>query len=1497
LESRAIVGRSLDVPLLDGATDDPAYGRGEQVTLLGNNENAGVKASLVHSGTDLYISFQNIPLRQATRVIVRVDTNHIRGATLAPGDYEFELGANGGATAREADPSGVMRPLEISAEDFTGKVRSDGDGWSAELRINLDWLGGFGRTDGLALAVERENESAGLHWPKKAEARQPGSWGEIVLAPTPPESVVAGSVFLDGRGGHLVVPYSPGLNPRELTIEAWTRVVDGGGTLISNGRGRSYWIGLGDELKFSSGAGFLNSSTRKLGNIWHHLAVTMDERGARTFYIDGEIDRQLGGGEKEDEREKKLAGAAKLGVSDKMLLLGSDREAVGGEKNFHGYLRDLRIWNRVRTRKEIRDAAFQRLTGHESGLVGLWPFTNGLQDLVSGHHAGFVGNASLAREKPTIEKFPGTPAAPPLTFSKPEPKKPWDGAIPLIRTEVKIDGVGNAAEWNGAAKIPLEPERKNSMRIAQTPAGLVLFTGILLGQPNGHDGVTICLSGEGEGRETSGPTDVRIHFSPDGKVDLAVGDGHDFQSAPVTDITTRTISGPVFAAQEDIGAIKTPWWAMEVQIPWKALRMAAPPKQLRFGIEYQGSVLESAVPPNSPKQKMEGRWPADFDPIKLRTLGVVKITPEIVRAPGPQITASVAPAGGTHVLKADASPPPAASPSVTPTLTMLSQFAMYCPESLLDGIGYATDTETKWPHVDLPDHRFVTAEGRISEKISAKVSDNDSPLIHDSHDIDTKIDVMPEFAWLVLGAEEGNRELVLETESMRFPTHAPLTNGDAFYYRPWNDDHVTVAGEWVFDCGHSAKTEIHPIYMIESDHVEILPVRPGKPMERVRVVRVSMNSDPGARSALLGNFSFSVDRPSSGTKDFLKVRNGDPNLVAATVNGSKIDFVVTPPAPTGEYHFEFELGSLDGTPLFATYLYEVRIANVIVKDDSDAGLNGSGEWYMAAGVNGHWRQLFWNRSVTDGEKVTFDNDFNLRRYFTAGDPATGLSNLVLEVTAYEEDSVLAESASGINGSTDDALSSDRWDLGPLATLSQGTGWHTLETPSWTITYEVGDITHRNAIIFPILADELFWDSRLANEPNDSASSATKIGPLEIPPTGEATSQLEGSLTGAPLSLPDGVRLLTPDEDWYLLTFSDFADVTAEVSAGQVSVDPLPISELAPELAAKLGTKKYEFRIFGNDSASGDESYSVTLHRKAKVIEPDPGEADDENGGRLVDLTQVPPTNVTAAKKTVTGERRDQTKDWAWQHVVNDIDLYKVIVPAKSKQEFPTFCPFNKPARLTVSAYGMHLSIPARGLEGDNEIVLEPTDLGPATPLLVEVRAQSGQGRGYYRFNAEWVDALFLTEKECKIAGEVEKVRKRNPSFIPLPQNPWFYSGKGPNSPDPPMQEDVFAWSANTAHQEILLEEGAAIDSILFAESDQAVSARLYDESGVLLAESQPIDSSAAGALKGRSGLTPQARLQTDGLNAGSRYLLQLIPAGGNAVQQKVRVGIQAHTTN
>ncbi len=100
----------------------------------------------------------------------------------------------------------------------------------------------------------RTNNTIVLQWPISTNPESPSTWGEMIPSPLYHDSLRAGSLFLDGRGSYLTIPYSSDLSPNELTIESWVYVVgDGTGALIGNGKSHSYWLALNRVLEFGYG--------------------------------------------------------------------------------------------------------------------------------------------------------------------------------------------------------------------------------------------------------------------------------------------------------------------------------------------------------------------------------------------------------------------------------------------------------------------------------------------------------------------------------------------------------------------------------------------------------------------------------------------------------------------------------------------------------------------------------------------------------------------------------------------------------------------------------------------------------------------------------------------------------------------------------------------------------------------------------------------------------------------------------------------------------------------------------------------------------------------------------------------------------------------------------------------------------------------------------------------------------------------------------------------
>ncbi|HET9226370.1 MAG TPA: LamG domain-containing protein, partial [Thermoanaerobaculia bacterium] len=460
------VPRWLDPPTVDGKCGDPAYERGARLS---------GQVSIVHSSVDLYVC---VGASGAERVTVGLDPDLSGSSAPGTGDYVFTFTNTGTVKAERGGPDGKLVPLPISSADASAAFGSGG----AEVRISLEWLGGYARSSGLGLNVEGKGASL-FRWPESASPGSPRSWGALALGPVY-EGASAGSIFLDGRESYLVIPYAPDLNPKELTVEAWVRAVDGDcGTLIGNGRSSSYWLALCEGVSFAhAGGSTVFSARHPLGDGWHHVAVTFAPNGIRTSYVDGRVVLQPGWEPPHESDGEEEEPPAVLGAAVLPLRIGSDRDDPDRDP-LHGYVRELRIWDYARSAEEIRETAFVDLGGGEEGLVGLWPFTSDLRDLAGGHDAGLVGSAALAREGPQVTEFPEPPAGEPYDYPKRKPIPAWNAQVPAVADEdaMTLDGDCTRSEYKRAAKLALEPDRSVHMKMLVAGDALYLCTNVVLG--------------------------------------------------------------------------------------------------------------------------------------------------------------------------------------------------------------------------------------------------------------------------------------------------------------------------------------------------------------------------------------------------------------------------------------------------------------------------------------------------------------------------------------------------------------------------------------------------------------------------------------------------------------------------------------------------------------------------------------------------------------------------------------------------------------------------------------------------------------------------------------------------------------------------------------------------------------------------------------------------------------------------------------------------------
>jgi hypothetical protein len=296
-------------------------------------------------------------------------------------------------------------------------------------------------------------------------------------------------------------------------------------------------------------------------------------------------------------------------------------------------------------------------------------------------------------------------------------------------------------------------------------------------------------------------------------------------------------------------------------------------------------------------------------------------------------------------------------------------------------------------------------------------------------------------------------------------------------------DRVTVAGRWIFDCGHDPKTEIHPAAVVASEHDEWRADAAGVP-QQVEVLRVWMNSAPGVVHVPLAPFDMQANFPSAPVGEVVtptvQLLAGAPDTVKWTISagvgadrGLEAAVRIAPSASQGSAYFELLLGyqkanlTAPNAPAQSPHepiSYTIAFDGLAVHDDlrqaarnttgvpmglafPSLGFAGTNRWIMQAVVGREWRSLLADIPVASGRTDSL-----------AGVPpvqiiAPGDEHLHLAITGYAENDP-SEGVELASGSVGGAATVD-WDAGQLADLCCGTAQTLTPTHgAWTLSYHV-----------------------------------------------------------------------------------------------------------------------------------------------------------------------------------------------------------------------------------------------------------------------------------------------------------------------------------------------------------------------------------------------------------------------------------------------------------
>ena len=181
-----------------------------------------------------------------------------------------------------------------------------------------------------------------------------------------------GSLVLDGQDDYVTVPKLE--FGGDFALEAWVSVEDGSknGKIFDAGNKSSNESSDGLTLEFVNNKlrlgyydgqqwKYLTTTNSVAENQWVHDAVSVDDKGNGTIYINGESKGTASG----------------LNIPEKLrsqIAIGSQFD--GKKEFFKGKITEVRVWNQARNSDEIRQNMNRFLTGLEDGLRAYYSVSN-----------------------------------------------------------------------------------------------------------------------------------------------------------------------------------------------------------------------------------------------------------------------------------------------------------------------------------------------------------------------------------------------------------------------------------------------------------------------------------------------------------------------------------------------------------------------------------------------------------------------------------------------------------------------------------------------------------------------------------------------------------------------------------------------------------------------------------------------------------------------------------------------------------------------------------------------------------------------------------------------------------------------------------------------------------------------------------------------------------------------------------------------------------------
>jgi hypothetical protein len=203
---------------------------------------------------------------------------------------------------------------------------------------------------------------------------------------------------------------SPVFRLDDFTVEAWVKPsaagvimsnksTDGGNEWVENA-GFIFSAGSNGALHIAVDNGYafyaVDSNAEMLfdGN-WHHVATARTDYALHLYFDGQEVETVTNNS----------------GTADSMDLEQTDPVAISaqpeGVSYMTGQFAEARSWTKFQTVQDIQDNMYKRLTGTETGLVALWPFSDGTVNEKTGNYPVTTqGNCSFPEANCPIDDPP-----------------------------------------------------------------------------------------------------------------------------------------------------------------------------------------------------------------------------------------------------------------------------------------------------------------------------------------------------------------------------------------------------------------------------------------------------------------------------------------------------------------------------------------------------------------------------------------------------------------------------------------------------------------------------------------------------------------------------------------------------------------------------------------------------------------------------------------------------------------------------------------------------------------------------------------------------------------------------------------------------------------------------------------------------------------------------------------------------------------------------------